>query len=80
MTIAIDHTYRILTDDHPTLLIGVATPGKHAPTLVLVPVSTQSHGSFHSVPDIHVTVADEHIHIVVFAISHSEEEESTVRL
>jgi hypothetical protein len=79
LTIALDHTYRILTDDHPTLLIGVAAPGNHAPTLVLVPVNTQSHGSLYSAPDIHATVADAHIHIVAFAISHSEDEESTVR-
>jgi hypothetical protein len=79
LTIALDHTYRILTDDHPTLLIGVAAPGNHAPTLVLVPVNTQSHVSLHSAPDIHATVADAHIHIVAFAISHSEDEESTVR-
>jgi hypothetical protein len=79
LTIALDHTYRILTDDHPTLLIGVAAPGNHAPTLVLVPVNTQSHGSLNSAADIHATVADAHIHIVAFAISHSEDEESTVR-
>ena len=75
LTIALDHTYRILTDDHPTLLIGVAAPGNHAPTLVLVPVNTQSHGSLYSAPDIHATFADAHIHIVAFAISHSEDEE-----
>jgi hypothetical protein len=79
MTIALDHTYRVVTDDHLTLLIGVVAPVKLPPTLVLVPVRTQSHVPFHTDSDIHPIFADTHIHIVAFVISHSEEEESTVK-
>jgi hypothetical protein len=53
MTLALDHTYRLVTDDHPTLWIGVASPGKIPPTIVLVPVRTQSHVSFHTTSDFH---------------------------
>ncbi len=80
LTIALDHTYHILTDDYPTLLIGVTTPGNHAPTLVLVPVNTQSHGSLYSVPDIHATPilmlkrdsSDEGVFITMFLIKTPE--------
>lgn len=42
-------------------------------------MSALSHTVRSTVPDVHSTVADAHIHIVAFVISHSEEEESTVR-
>ena len=29
LTIALDHTYRLTTENHPTLLIGVTAPGNN---------------------------------------------------
>ena len=29
LTIAVDHTYRLITENHPTLLIGVTSPGNN---------------------------------------------------
>jgi hypothetical protein len=40
LTIGLDHTYRLMTEDPPTLFIGVTVPGNNVCVVVMLPVYT----------------------------------------